>query len=90
MSLKVYGTGPVAFERTRLQSKLELHTSVLSQTISNESSVHTVVESFQFIAGNFRIVHALQERLDTGIFLSPEIVGNYISQLQFLGESIFY
>ena len=37
---------------------------------------YTVVESFQFVRGDFRIVHALQEGLYPSIFFTPEVVGN--------------
>ncbi len=90
MILGVCGIRPVASERIRLQSKLDLHKSVQSQFISERCCLHTVIESFQLIAGNFRIMHALQEWLDTSIFFAPEVVGNYICQLKTLIKSTFY
>lgn len=38
--------------------------------------VCTVIERLQLIAGYFRIVHALQQWVDTSVILAPEIVRN--------------
>ena len=37
---------------------------------------HTAVESLEFVASDFGIVHALQEWMNTCILLAPEIVRN--------------
>lgn len=39
----------------------------------------TCIEGLQFFASGLRIVHALQERADASIFLSPEIVRDWRS-----------
>jgi len=41
------------------------------------SVVRTIVECLQLIAGLFRIVHALKQRINTGIIFAPEIVRDY-------------
>ena len=37
----------------------------------------TIVERFELITCNFRIVHALKEWLDPSILFAPEVVRNY-------------
>lgn len=39
--------------------------------------LRTSVESLQFIARNLRSVHAIKHRLESCIFFTPEVVGNY-------------
>lgn len=37
----------------------------------------TIVESFQFVTGCFRPVHAVEHGLEPCIIFAPEVVGNY-------------
>lgn len=37
----------------------------------------TCVESLQFVAGSFGIMHALEERTDASVIFTPEVIRNY-------------
>jgi hypothetical protein len=45
---------------------------------------HACVERLQFVAGDFGIVHALEEGTDAGIIFAPEVVCDckYVSKIQ--------
>ena len=81
MSLKACDIVPVTFERIRPRLQLDLFKSAMNTDIYRGSRFHTVVECFQLIAGSFRILHALQEWLNTSVFLPPEVIRDYACQL---------
>lgn len=50
-----------------------------------ESTV-TCVESLQFVAGSFGIMHALEERADASVIFTPEVIRNYEKLLDLDGQ----
>lgn len=49
----------------------------------------TVIEAFEFIAGNLRVLHALEYRLHPRIFFTPEVVGDYQVSVNVSGHPRF-
>ena len=72
-SQAVSDTAQSSSVRTHLLWQLDLIVISLESIILFRSGP-TIVKCFQFITGNLCIVHTLQQRVDPGIFLSPEIV----------------
>lgn len=64
---------------------LQLRPELRGKSVRFSSGVwvkRTVVECFQFVASSFRILHALEQGLNSSIFLSPEIVRDLVRQLR--------
>lgn len=73
------GKAPATFVHIRLRLRLGLSTRLVAIRTNNSprgphQRIRTIVESLQFIAGRFGIVHAIQHGPNTGIFLTPEII----------------
>lgn len=63
----IYGSIPLLSQIVLFQT---------SRTLKQEIGVPTVVERLQFVRCDFRIVHALEEWMDPGIVLTPEVIRN--------------
>ena len=50
----------------------------LSKQDHSRDHLCTIVEAFQFVTSDLCAVHPLKQGLNTGIFLSPKIVGNCV------------
>ena len=79
---EVFDTMRVASERTRPQWPPSLiiwrrHVSLDGTTMTSGFRQPTVVECFDLVRRDLCLVHPLQQRLDSRIILTPEVVGNY-------------